>query len=90
MVCCCIIFPARQRSRIKMMVLCNIVYMNNGTCLDEVYEVYLVGGYADDAAKAQKISHRFFRHLHELPIRWDSIILNDIKKYCRNHLLYIQ
>jgi hypothetical protein len=37
--------------------------------LDTVYELSLVGGYADDAAKAQKISHRFFRHLHELPIR---------------------
>jgi len=36
---------------------------------DVVYDLYLVGGYKDDAGKAQKISQRFFKHLHELTIR---------------------
>ena len=35
----------------------------------EVYELHLVGGYADDAGKARKISQRFFKHLHDIPIR---------------------
>lgn len=34
-----------------------------------VYEVHLVGGYADDAKRGHKLSQRFFKHLHDLPIR---------------------
>ena len=37
--------------------------------IDAVYELYIVGGYADDAGKAKKISHRFFKHLHDLKVR---------------------
>ena len=43
--------------------------------LDVVYDLYLVGGYKDDAGKAQKISQRFFKHLHELTIRLAIISL---------------
>jgi len=35
----------------------------------EVYELHLVGGYADDAKRGHKLSQRFFKHLHDLPIR---------------------
>ena len=34
-----------------------------------VYELHLVGGYADDAGKSKKISQRFFHHLHTLSTR---------------------
>jgi len=34
-----------------------------------VYELHLVGGYADDAKRGHKLSQRFFKHLHDLPIR---------------------
>ena len=34
-----------------------------------VYELHLVGGYADDAGKSKKISQRFFHHLHSLSTR---------------------
>ena len=34
-----------------------------------VYELHLVGGYADDAKRGAKLSQRFLQHLHDLPIR---------------------
>jgi len=34
-----------------------------------VYEVHLIGGYADDAKRGHKLSQRFFKHLHDLAIR---------------------
>merc|ERR1711915_110356 len=34
-----------------------------------VYELHLIGGYADDAKRGRKLSQRFFKHLHDLPIR---------------------
>lgn len=34
-----------------------------------VYELHLIGGYADDAKRGHKLSQRFFKHLHDLPIR---------------------
>ena len=37
--------------------------------IDAVYELYIVGGYNDDAGKAKKISRRFFKHLHDLKVR---------------------
>ena len=37
--------------------------------IDGVYELYIVGGYNDDAGKAKKISHRFLKHLHDLKVR---------------------
>ena len=38
-----------------------------------VYELHLVGGYADDAGKSQKISQRFFHHLHSLSTRLELV-----------------
>jgi len=36
---------------------------------DAVYDLYVVGGYKDDAAKAEKLTQRFFKHLHDLQLR---------------------
>jgi len=36
---------------------------------DCIYELHLVGGYADDAGMAHKITQRFFKHLHEVPVK---------------------
>jgi len=38
-----------------------------------VYELHLVGGYADDAGKSKKISQRFFHHLHSLSTRMELV-----------------
>ena len=38
-----------------------------------VYELHLVGGYADDAGKSKKISQRFFHHLHSLSTRLELV-----------------
>ena len=37
--------------------------------IDAVYDLYVVGGYKDDAAKAEKLTQRFFKHLHDLQLR---------------------
>ena len=34
-----------------------------------VYDLHIVGGYADDSGMGAKISKRFFQHLNKLPIR---------------------
>jgi len=36
-----------------------------------VYEVHLIGGYADDAKRGHKLTQRFLKHLHDLPIRME-------------------
>ncbi|XP_023322489.1 uncharacterized protein LOC111696928 isoform X2 [Eurytemora carolleeae] len=41
---------------------------------DAVYELYIVGGYNDDAGKAKKISRRFFKHLHDLKVRLNLVV----------------
>ena len=41
----------------------------NDILIATVYELHLVGGYADDAKRGHKLSQRFFKHLHDLPIR---------------------
>jgi len=41
---------------------------------DAVYELTVVGGYKDDAGKAEKISKRFFKHLHQLPTRLKILV----------------
>ena len=43
--------------------------------VDAVYDLYVVGGYKDDAAKAEKLTQRFFRHLHDLTIRYTHIFM---------------
>ena len=46
------------------------------TCFNEfslfseaIYELHLLGGYSDDAKRGHKLTQRFMKHLHDLPIR---------------------
>ena len=36
---------------------------------EAIYELHLLGGYADDAKRGHKLTQRFMKHLHDLPIR---------------------
>ena len=39
--------------------------------LDAEFELHLVGGYADDAGKSEKISQRFLTLFHEMQTRFE-------------------
>ena len=36
---------------------------------EAIYELHLLGGYSDDAKRGHKLTQRFMKHLHDLPIR---------------------
>ena len=40
---------------------------------DTIYELHLLGGYADDSKRGQKLTQRFMQHLHDLKIHLNIV-----------------
>ena len=48
-------------------------YITFNILQDVVYELHLLGGYADEAKRGHKLTQRFLKHLHDLPIRLEIV-----------------